>query len=131
MDVVFFICRKKLASFDVKSLFTNVPVEGALEAIAKAVNNIDERSLPLPKAQYMELVTLCMQFNTFTFGDTEYVQSVSRPVTAVKAGCARAVLRHARPSGAESRVGAPLLACETGDFLVFSRLSQPCWLNKL
>ena len=26
---------KKLASFDVKSLFTNVPVEGALEALQK------------------------------------------------------------------------------------------------
>ena len=34
---------KKLASFDVKSLFTNVPVDGALDAIAGVIDIIDER----------------------------------------------------------------------------------------
>ena len=32
--------HKKLISFDVKSLFTNVPVEGAMEAVKRASNNI-------------------------------------------------------------------------------------------
>lgn len=65
---------KKLASFDVKSLFTNVPVDGALDAIRRAVNLLDERTLPLPKNEYLELVSLCMHFNAFSFNDNEYAQ---------------------------------------------------------
>ena len=66
--------NKKLASFDVKSLFTNVPVEGALEAINEVVDMLDERSLPIPKAHYLELISLCMHFNAFSFNGQEYAQ---------------------------------------------------------
>ena len=59
--------NKKLASFDVKSLFTNVPVEGALEAITEIVNMLDERTLPMPKAHYLNLISICMHFNAFSF----------------------------------------------------------------
>ena len=61
------ITNKKLASFDVKSLFTNVPVEGALEAITDVANILDERLLPLPKTQYLSIISLCMHFNAFSF----------------------------------------------------------------
>ena len=66
--------EKKLVSFDVKSLFTNVPVEGALEAIHEVVDLLDQRTLPLPKSQYLELISLCMHFNAFSFNGQEYAQ---------------------------------------------------------
>ena len=66
--------NKKLASFDVKSLFTNVPVEGALNAINEAIDIIDERTLPLPKAQYLDLISLRMHFNAFSFNGQEFAQ---------------------------------------------------------
>ena len=66
--------NKKLASFDVKSLFTNVPVEGALDALSEVVDILDERTLPLPKSQYLSLISLCMRFNAFSFNGEEFAQ---------------------------------------------------------
>ena len=40
------VADKKLASFDVTALFTNVPVEGALSAIKKVVDGLDDAHLP-------------------------------------------------------------------------------------
>lgn len=65
---------KKLASLDVKALFTNVSVEGAMRAIRTAVGSIDDRQLPLPRHDYLELVELCLKFNAFIFEGHEYVQ---------------------------------------------------------
>ena len=65
---------KCLASFDVKSLFTNVPIDGAFEVIKKVVNNMDAGQLPLRKADYLNLVYKCMKFGCFTFNGDEYVQ---------------------------------------------------------
>ena len=39
---------KKLVSFDVKSLFTKVPVDDALVAIEQAVKSINDEDLPIP-----------------------------------------------------------------------------------
>ena len=64
----------KLASFDVKSLFTNVPVNDALDAIEKVVKSIADEDLPLPKEDYLKLVELCMNFGCFSFNKEEYVQ---------------------------------------------------------
>ena len=47
--------NKKLASLDVKSLFTNVPVPGALIAIKHVVDMINKEELPLPKSHYLKL----------------------------------------------------------------------------
>ena len=66
--------NKKLASFDVKALFTNVPIEGAIKAIEKALAGIPNDSLPLPRKDYLALVKLCLKFNPFTFNDEEYAQ---------------------------------------------------------
>ena len=65
---------KCLAIFDVKSLFTNVPVEGALKAIKTVVDNMTPDQLPLPKADYLKLITMCMNFGVFAFNSEEYFQ---------------------------------------------------------
>ena len=41
--------NKVIVSFDVKALFTNVPVEGALKAVEKVLENIDDSELPVNK----------------------------------------------------------------------------------
>ena len=66
--------NKKLASFDVKALFTNVPIEGALKAIEKALSGVPNDALPLPKMDYLALVKLCLKFNPFMFNQEEYAQ---------------------------------------------------------
>ena len=68
------VTDKKLASFDVKSLFTNVPVDDALDAIRKVVESTNEDELPLPKNDYMKMVELCMKFGSFSYNGEEYVQ---------------------------------------------------------
>ena len=65
---------KCLASFDVKSLFTNVPVDGALKAIKSVVEKIIPEQLPLPKADFLKLIDLCMNFGGFKFNGNEYTQ---------------------------------------------------------
>lgn len=80
---------KIMASFDVKSLFTNVPVEGALKSVKRAIDNISEGDLPVPRADYVKLVTLCVKFGAFTFNDGEYKQhkglAMGSPLSAVMA----------------------------------------------
>ena len=65
---------KCLASFDVKSLFTNVSVEGAFKVIKSVVDCIDPNVLPLPKSHYLKLLSMCMNFGGFTFNSDEFVQ---------------------------------------------------------
>ena len=65
---------KCLASFDVKSLFTNVPVDDALRVIKNVVGGIDSDQLPLAKSDYLSLVSMCMKFGGFMFESDEYVQ---------------------------------------------------------
>ena len=68
------VTNRKLASFDVKSLFTNVPVDDALDAIRKVVETLNEDELPLPKNDYMKMVELCVKFGCFSYNGEEYVQ---------------------------------------------------------
>ena len=65
---------KKLASYDVKTLFTNVRVDGAMEAVRRALNSISDDALPLDKSDYVKLVSLCVNFGAFEFEGKEYVQ---------------------------------------------------------
>ena len=65
---------KILVSFDVKSLFTNVPVDDALVAIEQVMKSINDEDLPIPKEDYLKLVKLCMKFGCFSYNDEEYVQ---------------------------------------------------------
>lgn len=66
--------NKQLASFDVKSLFTSVPVEEALQAVTKKAKQLTSDELPLPIEDYLKLVTLCAHFGAFCFNDQEYQQ---------------------------------------------------------
>ena len=65
---------KKMASFDVKALFTNVPVEGAMRAIKLAISDIPTEEFPVPKPHFLKLIQLCLEFQAFTFNDDEFTQ---------------------------------------------------------
>ena len=81
--------NKKLVSFDVKSLFTNVPIDGAMSSVDKFLQNANEQDLPLNKEDYRRAVELCLHFNTFSFGKQEYRQhsglAMGSPLSAVLA----------------------------------------------
>ena len=66
--------NKKLASFDVKALYTNVTINDAIQAVKRTVDNIDENNLPVPKVDYLKLVELCVNFGAFMFNGDEYNQ---------------------------------------------------------
>ena len=57
----------KLANFDVKSSFTNLPVNDALDVIEEVVKSIAGEDLPLPKEDYLKFVKLSMNFGCFSF----------------------------------------------------------------
>ena len=80
---------KKLVSFDVKALFTNVPVDGAMEAVKRVVDNTDENDLPVNKRDYMKLISMCVGFGAFIFNENEYRQhrglAMGSPLSAVLA----------------------------------------------
>ncbi|XP_076057235.1 uncharacterized protein LOC143034772 [Oratosquilla oratoria] len=50
---------KKLASYDVKALFTNVDVEEALVAAKKVIDNLSNDELQIPRNDYIKLISLC------------------------------------------------------------------------
>ena len=66
--------NKKLASFTVTSLFTNVSVSGTLEAVTRVVDYLNDNDLPVTKTDYSELIFLCVRFGTFTFYDSQCIQ---------------------------------------------------------
>ena len=63
--------NKRLASFDVKSLFTNVPIDGAIAAVRRAVDILDDDDLPLPKDDFIKLIELCVRYGVFKFNGDE------------------------------------------------------------
>ena len=65
---------KKMVSFDVKSLFTNVSVGGAMQALREVLDLVGDVDLPVPKDDYLRLVELCIKFGNFEFQGDEYVQ---------------------------------------------------------
>ena len=80
---------KKLASFDVTALFTNVCVDNALEAAKRVIANISENVLPVPRTDYIRLISLCVKFGSFKFNGSEYRQikglAMGSPLSAVLA----------------------------------------------
>ncbi|XP_076036062.1 uncharacterized protein LOC143022012 [Oratosquilla oratoria] len=66
--------RKKLASYDVTALFTNVSIEGAIEALKRVINSMNESDFPVRKTDYIELVSLCVNFGAFVFEGQEFEQ---------------------------------------------------------
>ena len=80
---------KQMISFDVSALFTNVPVDEALEAAERVVDGICADDLPLRKDRYLELIRHCVQFTAFEFQGEEYQQdygmAMGSPLSAVLA----------------------------------------------
>ena len=81
--------NKRLASFDVKSLFTNVPIDGAIAAAKRAVDTMADDDMPLPKDDFLRLVELCVRYGVFEFDGVEYEQveglAMGSPLSAVLA----------------------------------------------
>ena len=62
-------------SFDVISLFTNVPVDLALSVVEKRLDEVDVSShTPLPKQELVSLLRLCLTSTTFCYNGTVYQQ---------------------------------------------------------
>lgn len=72
--------NKKLASFDVKALFTSVPVKEAIESIKKATQQIKDEDLPLARMDFIKLISICIKFGPFTFNKEEFEQHNGLPM---------------------------------------------------
>ena len=55
---------KRMISFDAKSLFTNVPIDGATRVLQVALEVVEDIELTIPKEDYIRLVELCMKFGS-------------------------------------------------------------------
>ena len=62
-----------LASFDVKSLFTNVPCDGAMQALDEVLDPVNSQ-LPLPRADFITAVSMCVRFGSLEFNGKEFRQ---------------------------------------------------------
>lgn len=71
-----------LVSFDVKSLFTSIPLELAEESITSAINEDDQLMwrTSLSTSQIMELVKHCLQANIFQYDGSLYQQICGVPM---------------------------------------------------
>ena len=65
----------KMVSFDVVSLFTNVPLDAAIEIILKRIHGNNEINTPITKMEMKELILLCTKGVHFTFDGKTYVQT--------------------------------------------------------
>ena len=63
-----------MASFDVISLFTNVPLEQKIEIILKRIYINKEITTNIPKQEMKELLFLCTKNVHFTFNNQIYIQ---------------------------------------------------------
>ena len=78
----------KLVSFDVKSLFTSIPLQLALGCTETAINN-STIELPLPTDDLMDLLNLCLTSTYFQYNGKHYKQlhgtAMGSPVSVVVA----------------------------------------------
>ena len=61
-------------SFNVKSLFTNVPLETTIDIILRRINTNHELTTSLTKKEMKELLLLCTKNVHFTFNGQNYIQ---------------------------------------------------------
>ena len=78
----------KLVSFDVKSLFTSIPLQLVLESTKTAINEFTD-ALPLPTEDIVELLELCLTSTYFQYDGKHYKQlhgtAMGSPVSVVVA----------------------------------------------
>ena len=63
-----------MISFDVKSLFTNVPLDKTIDYILKKVYDEKKIQTNIPKTVLKELLYLCTKQLHFTFNNSIYIQ---------------------------------------------------------
>jgi len=73
MDKVRNLHDKKLVSFDVDSLFTNVPLDDVLDFLERKLSSFHQR-IPIPVNYFIDLIRLCVTNNVFTFDGDFYKQ---------------------------------------------------------
>ena len=71
----------KLVSFDVKSLFTSIPLQLALDCTATAIKNSTTK-LPLPTDDLMDLLNLCLTSTYFQYNGKQTVTGNSYGLTS-------------------------------------------------
>ena len=78
----------KLVSFDVKSLFTSIPLQLALQCTETAIQQSTVK-LPLPTEEIMDLLNLCLTSTYFQYNGKHYKQlhgtAMGSPVSVVVA----------------------------------------------
>ena len=82
----------KLVSFDVKSLFTSIPLQLALDCTEALLDSTDtDTTLPMPACEVMVLLKLCLESTFFQFNGKHYKQlhgtAMGSPVSVVVAEC--------------------------------------------
>ena len=80
----------KLVSFDVKSLFTSIPLQLALDCTEALLDSTDtDTTLPMPTCEIMVLLKLCLESTFFQFNGKHYKQlhgtAMGSPVSVVVA----------------------------------------------
>ena len=63
-----------MVSFDVASLFTDIPLEEAIGIILKRIYINKEITTGMPKQEMKELLILCTKNVFFTFNNETYIQ---------------------------------------------------------
>ena len=88
----------KLVSFDVKSLFTSIPLQLALQCTETAIQQSTVK-LPLPTEHIMDLLNLCLTSTYFQYNGRHYKQlhgtAMGSPVSVV---VAEIVMQHVEES---------------------------------
>ncbi len=78
----------ELVSFDVKSLFTSIPLQLAIECMKESLANYDDE-LPIPKEEIIDLLKLCLESTFFQYNGSFYQQlhgtAMGSPVSVVVA----------------------------------------------
>ena len=64
----------QMVSFDVKSLFTNVPLETTIHIILRRIYTNNELTTSLTKKEMKERLLLCIKNVHFTFNAQNYIQ---------------------------------------------------------
>ena len=80
----------RLVSFDVKSLFTSIPLQLALDCTGTLLQETaDDTPLPLPNDKIMDLLKLCLESTFFQYNGRHYKQlhgtAMGSPVSVVVA----------------------------------------------
>ena len=73
----------KLISFDVTSLFTNVPLDFKIDVILKRTYNQNEVNTNIPKQQIKDLLLLCTKNVHFSYNSDIYTQTNSAAIDSL------------------------------------------------